>query len=112
MCSADGPLYIPRWLQNANLELKFCLCFLSVNKNARTNMIFPLHYNVFYNPPAAEEVKKLGVMYDVPTAPVRDNKSDPATTINNAYVIGASLSQPHTYLTAVQNPPDIIIIIY
>ena len=47
MCSADGPLYILRWLQNANLELKFCLCFLSVNKNAQTNMIFPLHYNVF-----------------------------------------------------------------
>ena len=32
-----------------------------------------------------EEVKESGVMYDLPTAPVRDKKSDPATSINNAY---------------------------
>ena len=30
-------------------------------------------------------MKESGVMYDLPTAPVRDKKSDPATSGNNAY---------------------------
>ena len=30
-------------------------------------------------------MKESGVMYDLPTAPVRDNKSEPATTPNIAF---------------------------
>ena len=48
-------------------------------------IILQLSYFILYYPPVAEEVKESGVMYDLPTAPVRDKKSDPATTVNDAY---------------------------